>query len=135
MLLIITFAINIIITIAIKVRVIRKKYKRGGSMVQGQVFLKAGGQYLIFSKFIIILIPAKIVLYIYLKTNYFFSANIILWKNIILSYLKMNVCECVWKTGVSKQGTSSVLCMKVGKMFWNTLKGGGIEKMGVETKI
>ena len=47
----------------------------------------------------------------------------------------MNVCECVWKTGVSKQGTSSVLCMKVGKMFWNTLKGGGIEKMGVETKI
>ena len=104
-------------------------------MVQGQVFLKAGGQYLIFSKFIIILIPAKIVLYIYLKTNYFFSANIILWKNIILSYLKMNVCECVWKAGVSEQGTSSVLCMKVGKMFWNTLKGGGIEKMGVETKI
>ena len=104
-------------------------------MVQGQVFLKAGGQYLIFSKFIMILIPAKIVLYIYLKTNYFFSANIILWKNIILSYLKMNVCECVWKTGVSKQGTSSVLCMKVGKMFWNTLKVGGIEKRGVETKI
>ena len=33
-------------------------------MVQGQVFLKAGGQYLIFSRFIIILIPAKIVCYI-----------------------------------------------------------------------
>ena len=34
----------------------------------------------------------------------------------------MNVCECVWKAVVSEQGTSSVLCMKVGEMFWNPLR-------------
>ena len=32
-------------------------------------------------------------------------------------------------------GQEGVLCVRVGEIVWNTLKVGGIEKRGVETKI
>ena len=78
-------------------------------MVQGQIFLKAGGGdwhlcYLILSglSFLhseIILLSAK--LFYTFEENLFFSANIILLKKVILSCLKMNLCVCVRKVGVS----------------------------------
>ena len=85
------------------------KIERGrgnGNMVLGQVFLKWGGWhffYLIFSRFIIFTFRnyftlCKIVLYF---EEHFFFANIILWKKVILSCLKMNLCVCVRKVGVS----------------------------------
>ena len=60
-------------------------------MVQGQVFLKAGGQYLIFSKFIIILIPAKIVLYIFEDKLLFFCQHNFMKKH----HSKLSKNECV----------------------------------------
>ena len=66
--------------------------KRGGSMVQGQVFLKGGDWcfYLIFSRFIIFnyrnyFILCEIVLYVAL------CFSITSWKKVIRSCLKMNV--------------------------------------------
>ena len=72
--------------------------KEGGSMVQGQVFLKGGGRwhfsYLIFSRFIIFTFRnyftlSKIVSCIWRKK--IFSATIILWKKVIQSCLKINL--------------------------------------------
>ena len=70
--------------------------KRGGSVVQGQVFLKGRCwhfSYLFFSRFIIFTFRnyftlCKIVLCIWRS---FFSVTIILWKKVILSCLKMNL--------------------------------------------
>ena len=72
--------------------------KGGGDMVQGQVFLKRGDwhfSYFVFSRFIIFAFRnyftlSKILLCIFEEKN-FFSAIIILWRKIILSYLKMNL--------------------------------------------
>ena len=118
-----------------------KVKKALGSMVHEQVFLKdkEGSWhfcYLIFSRFIIFKLRKfftlwKIVLYI-LRKN-FFSATTILWKKIILSCLKMNLCVCIRKVIVSEYARRWVL--RMGEIIWNTLKGGRIEKQGVETKI
>ena len=78
-------------------REILKIKKEGGSTVEGQAYLKGGGWhffYLIFSKFIIFTFRncftlCKIVLCIWRKI--IFSVTIILWKNVTLSCLKINL--------------------------------------------
>ena len=54
-------------------------------------------------------------------------------KKVILSCLKMNFCVCVGKVGVSDRAGRGVSVLGWG-IVWNTLKEGGIEKRGVETK-
>ena len=76
---------------------IRKIKKGGRSMVQGQVFLKGGGWHfsdLIFSRFMFlhleITLPFAKLCHAF-EEKLFFSATIILWKKVILRYLKMNL--------------------------------------------
>ena len=101
-------------------------------MVQGQVFLKRGLALFLFniSRFIvlhleIILVFAKFLLHFWRKI--IFSNSLILWKKVILSFLKMNLCVFVSKVGVSDSGRRGG-CQHQGSGNWNTLKDGWIEK-------
>ena len=65
----------------------------------------------------------------------FFSTNIILWKKVILNCLKINIgmcCKKGWCVRLRQEGGS--LREREG-IAWNAVKGIGIEKRGVETKI
>ena len=95
-------------------------------------------RYLIFSRFIIFTFRnyftlCKAVLYIWRKI-FLFSAKIILWKQIIQSCLKMNLCICIRKVGARIRAGGGSL-YEGGGIVWNTFKRGGMEKKGVETKI
>ena len=85
-----------------------KLKKLGGSIVQGQIFLKEGGgncSYLMLSKFVIFTFTNYFTLYkivscicrlfslfaLFYYCYYFFPASIILWKKVILSCLKMDL--------------------------------------------
>ena len=119
--------------------------KRGGGMVQGQVFLKKKGGwqfcYLIFSKFIIFTFRnyftlCKVVNRDNTFEEIFFSTNIILWRKFILSCLKKNLCMCKegWRVGLGQDGGS---LREIGRIVWNILKrswnrreGSGNKKFG-----
>ena len=60
----------------------------------------------------------------------FFPATITLWKKII-SCLKMNLCVCVSKVGVSDKARRGLFCVRIGKTIkiqwkrWNRKEGSG----------
>ena len=102
-------------------------------MVQGQVFLKRGVALLLFNFFKVYHFYSLKLFYslqncgIHLKKNYFFCQHNFMEK-VIQNCLKMSVCLCVNKVGVSDWNRRGVFYLRVGEIVWNILRVGGIEK-------
>ena len=113
-----------------------KKKGRGGSMVQGQVFLKGWLALLICSKFIIFIFRnfftlCKIVLYIWRKKIFFCHHNFMRKSHSKLPKNEL-VCMCKECWCVELGQVRRYLCESEGTV-WNTLKGCRIKKRRGET--
>ena len=106
-------------------------------MVQGQVFLKRGVALLLFNFFKVYHFYSLKLFYslqncgIHLKKNYFFCQHNFMEK-VIQNCLKMSVCLCVNKVGVSDWNRRGGFllegggnCLKYLKSGWNRKDGGG----------